>query len=227
MSFNQDELIMEYNSCSDINTILNNLFIIIINSREQLEGCCFYNHNTYKRNYALLPKQLNLFWCGKQAKTKICEIGFNAGHSAMLMLLGCKKIPIEFTIFDIGEHRYTQPCLNYITSQFTHVNFQYNKGDSTITIPKWVNNNSQHIGTYDVIHVDGGHSEYCISNDMLNANTLIKVGGIIIIDDTNNQTINKYVDLYLSSSKYIEIHLIKTPLYPHRVIQKIEELIIS
>lgn len=39
-----------------------------------------------------------------QANTKICEIGFNAGHSAMLFLMGRDKTSADFTIFDIGHH---------------------------------------------------------------------------------------------------------------------------
>jgi hypothetical protein len=56
---------------------------------------------------------------------------------------------------------------------------------------------------------------------MKNADALVKVGGIMIIDDTNIDYINKYVDLYLSSASYIELGMIKTVGYPHRVLQKI------
>ena len=87
--------------------------------------------------------------------------------------------------------------MEYIKSKFTHINFEYIEGDSTITMPKWIKNNKNLIWSYDVVHVDGGHSEHCILNDMKNADLLVKNNGIIIIDDTNDANINKYVDLYI------------------------------
>jgi len=201
---------------------LNDLKQIVINSKSTLEGNCFYYHATLDEFPALYSKQLNLFWCGKQAIENICEIGFNAGHSAMLLLLGRSNTPLNFTIFDIDHHFYTKPSYEYIKTMFSFVNFEYVKGDSTYTMPQWINNHPELMYKYDVIHVDGGHSEHCISNDMKNAHLLVKKDGIVIVDDTNNETINKYVDLYISSGIYIEVNLLPTYGYPHRVIKKIK-----
>jgi hypothetical protein len=211
-----------YENCSSKKQIiLDGLKQIIISSNSSLEGNSFYIHESLHLYSDLYTKQLNLFWCGTQAITKICEIGFNAGHSSMLMLLGRDETPIDFTIFDIGHHSYTKPCLKYIKSQFKHVNFEYIEGDSILTMPKWIGINKQHIHSYDVVHVDGGHSEGCIFNDMKNADLLVKNGGIIIIDDTNMVHINKYANLYLSNGTYREMKVLKTIGYPHRIIQKI------
>jgi hypothetical protein len=143
----------------------------------------------------------------------------------MLMLLGRDTTSLDFTIFDIGHHPYTKPCLEYIKSHFEYINFEYIEGDSTLTMPKWIEANQSYLALYDVVHVDGGHSEHCISNDMKNADILVKNGGIVIIDDTNLSWINNYVDLYLSNGKYREIDVLKTSGYPHRIIQKINSYI--
>ena len=201
--------------------ILDDLKTIIIDSKGSLEGNSFYHHASLNLFQDLYAKQLNLFWCGKQASTKMCEIGFNAGHSTMLLLLGRDKTPLDFTVFDIGHHSYTAPCLNHIKSQFSHINFEYIEGDSTVTMPKWIEANQSQLGVYDVVHVDGGHSDQCISNDMKNADLLVKKGGIVIIDDTNLHHINKYVYLYVSSGKYREMNVLHTKGYPHRIIQKL------
>jgi hypothetical protein len=192
----------------------------VINSNSLLEGNCFYYHATLDEFPELYSKQLNLFWCGKQAVDNICEIGFNAGHSTMLLLLGRNNTPLNFTIFDIGHHLYTRPSYEYIRSKFSFVNFEYVKGDSTNTMPEWINNHSELMYKYDVVHVDGGHSEYCISNDMKNADLLLKKDGIMIIDDTNLETINNYVNSYILSGNYQEINLLSTYGYQHRVIKK-------
>jgi hypothetical protein len=210
-----------YEECSSKKQeLLDGLKQIVIDSNAVFEGNSFYLHATLNLYSELYTKQLNLFWCGKQAATRICEIGFNAGHSTMLMLLGRDTSALDFTVFDIGHYSYTKPSLEYIKSQFQHVNFEYIEGDSTITMPAWINENKQLIWSYDVVHVDGGHSEHCILNDMKNADLLVKVGGIVIVDDTNAGHINNYVNLYLSSGKYREVDVLTTYGYPHRIIQK-------
>lgn len=202
--------------------ILNDLMEIIVNSNSILEGNYFYYHTSLIPNPECYNKQLNLFWCGKTAETKICEIGFNAGHSSMLMLLGRNQTPLEFTIFDIGHHAYTKPCFTYMKSKFQHVTFDFIEGDSTVTMPIWMEANQDCKETYDVVHVDGGHTEHCISNDMIHADWLVKKGGIIIIDDTIVPYINKYVDIYVMSGKYREIDVLKIhPEFSHRVIRKL------
>jgi hypothetical protein len=201
---------------------LNDLSQIVLNSNTLLEGNCFYYHQTLQLFNNLYTKQLNLYLCGKLATSNICEIGFNAGHSTMLLLLGRDKTPLNFTVFDIGVHAYTRPSLEYIKSKFLHVNFEYIEGDSTITMPEWINTNQTLCGKYDVVHVDGGHSEHCISNDMKNADILVKINGILIVDDTNDETINNYVNLYISNGNYIEVHILQTYGYKHRVIKKVK-----
>jgi len=57
---------------------------------------------------------------------------------------------------------------------------------------------------------------------MKNTDLLVKKNGIVIIDDTNDYIINNYVDLYLSHGNYIELNLLPTVGYPHRIIKKIK-----
>lgn len=221
MSFDHSQLQAEYDACSAQKQVyLDDLKQIVIDSKESLEGNSFYKHASLNLYSDLYAKQANIFWCGKQATTRICEIGFNAGHSTMLMLLGRDATPLEFTVFDIGHHVYTRPCLDYMRSKFPHVAFEYIEGDSTVTMPKWIRENHSLSGAYDVVHVDGGHSEKCIINDMKNADVLVKEGGILIIDDTNYSYINTVVDQYLTSGNYKEVDVLKTAGYPHRIIQK-------
>jgi hypothetical protein len=119
------------------NEYVKDLKEIIINSKEILEGNVFYPHRTLTEIPELKAKQINLFWCGKQVKTRLCEIGFNAGHSAMVMLLGIEQMPIDFTIFDINQHKYTEPCYTYIKSKFSNVSFEFVKGNSIKTMPRY------------------------------------------------------------------------------------------
>jgi len=55
-----------------------------------------------------------------------------------------------------------------------------------------------------------------------NADILLDINGIIIIDDTNDENINKYVDLYLATNNYIELFFLETHMCKHRIIKKIK-----
>ena len=205
-----------------LNKCITDIHSIVNECGEPLEGNCFYIHNTLTLYEELYYKQVNLFSCGLTNPAKICEIGFNAGHSALLFLLGIDlNKPLDFTIFDIGEHKYVDPCFQYIKSSFIGPNYELIKGDSTIEMPRWIEEHPDLSNSYDVVHVDGGHSEHCIRNDMINAAKLVKKGGIIIIDDTQDYTINAVVDKYLASGFYKEHAIHNTNGYKHRMIIKL------
>lgn len=213
----------EYDSFSDrMGVIINDLKELIVESEATLEGNCFYYHCSLTLCKEQYTKQVNVFAFGKGAESKVCEIGFNAGHSTILMLLGREKTKLDYTIFDIDHHQYTRPCFDYVVRQFQNVNFEFIKGNSIITMPEWIENNKHLKGSYDLIHVDGGHSEECIQNDMKNTDILIKVNGIVIIDDTDGPIIKACVEQYLSSGKYREIKVLETLVYQHRILQKIK-----
>lgn len=204
-----------------IDNHLANIQKIIESTNEILEGNCFYEHQTLKFRQELIPKQINLFctaFCS-QNFNRICEIGFNAGHSCLLFLLANPNLQ-EITIFDINSHTYVQPSLEYLKTTFPSVNFNTVFGDSTITLPTFCQNTNL-LGKYDIVHIDGGHTKECVTSDFQYANKLVAINGLIIIDDTFVDFINSLVDEYITSGKYEEITILKTSLYRHRIIKKI------
>jgi len=108
-----------------------------------------------------------------------------------------------------------------MNSQFPHAEFEYVEGDSTVTMPNWIDAHLGQVGTYDVVHVDGGHLQPCMLSDTRNADTLLRSGGIMIVDDTNCDYINMRVDTFVESGRYVELALLKTAGYPHRILRKL------
>ena len=200
---------------------LSDILHIIQQGTDDLEGNAFYYHNSHRRFQELLPKQMNLLWAGTQVQTKLCEIGFNAGHSALLLLSECPNPDISFTIFDIGAHSYTRPCINYIYTKYPHTNLTYVEGDSLLTLPSFLQTKSEECGTYDVVHVDGGHSLECITSDFACATKLVRPGGIVIVDDTNVDYIQETVDTAIQAGVYTEIDCFPTVGYQHRLLRKV------
>jgi predicted O-methyltransferase YrrM len=219
------ECINEFNNLrkTKLEHFVNEIEKIIIKSNETLEGNCFYEHQTLNRIDYFYNKQFNLFYLGSLLNiNNICEIGFNAGHSCLLLLLGRKSEErLNYTIFDLNEHKYTIPCIEYISKISFNIDYNFIAGDSIETIPNYISNNPNTIGSFDLVHIDGGHADINIKNDFINADILVKNNGIIIIDDTDDQNINNYVEKYTNTGKYKEIFILPTYSYKHRIIQKI------
>jgi hypothetical protein len=203
-----------------INRILLDLENIILDA-ENFEGNCFYLNKTFVKKTELINKQLNLFWSGCESPAKICEIGFNAGHSTLLLLLGNNNKNINFTIFDINHHPYTNTCYEYIKTIFPDVNFNFIEGNSVISIPNWINN-TQNYEFFDIIHIDGCHLIDIVTQDFANSIKILKKNGLLIIDDVQKEHIDKLVNIYISTGAFEEItYIFETTLYPHRILKKI------
>ena len=191
----------------------------IVQFSNNFEGNCFYTNKTFERNPKLINKQANLYWLGCNNYINICEIGFNAGHSALLLLLGNMSSKITFTVFDINSHIYMLKCYDYIKCKFPHVCFELIEGDSVVTIPEWIQKNNKY-EIYDIVHVDGGHALEIIQNDFANSVKLLKKDGIVIIDDVQKKHIDELVNIYIQSGVFEELPMLETIFYPHRILKK-------
>lgn len=152
---------------------------------EQLEGNIWSKNFTKVPDISLLPKQKNILWLAKQVKgTKIMEVGFNAGFSALLCLLSNPTLHILG--LDLGEHTYADKCREILQNDFpSRVTLVF--GDSRKTLPSLLPT------TFDMIHIDGGHSEEVAKSDVEIAIQLLKPDSYFLIDDTNLGDVQKAI----------------------------------
>ena len=146
-----------------------------------------------------------------EGKSKICEIGVNAGHSLLLMVSA--NPTAEYLIFDLGGHGYTRPCVEYIRSAYPSTKITEVYGDTNITLREYVKTNELH--TCDMIHIDGGHETHTVVNDFIYTQFLLKQDGIVIFDDYNFGNIKSVVDYYVERniiSKY-DVDVVDTTLH--------------
>jgi len=197
--------IKEFTTSNNINKAkkyINDYLIPIINNcNELLEGNIFMFHESTVYNDGFLNKSRNIsdLLLNKNIKN-VMEIGFNAGFSTLLMLLTNPNMSIM--CFDLGEHKYTLPCYEKLKETFgNRINIII--GDSTKTI-KNIND------TYDLIHIDGGHTTKVANCDIINSIRLSKQGTILIMDDYNSDNLHKlwdsYIDNYDLKSLNIKLH---------------------
>lgn len=162
---------------------------IVDNESNFIEGNLIYHESTdnlvIDRNKEKIKNLRNY----AKSKNKICEIGFNAGHSLLLML--DVNPNAEYTLFDINMHNYTDPCLQFIKSCYPNTTINMLYGSSSETLPKYIKTHGNKI--FDLIHIDGGHSAEIVHADFTNTLELASSDTIIIFDDYNIKKIKKYI----------------------------------
>lgn len=187
--------------------IINNIHIqniteILLNVGERIEGnliCDISPTNwTFEHNISKIKNIQRL--C--KGKKKIVEIGVNACHSLILMLL--ENPTADYLLFDLNYHRYTEPTISYVKKAFPQANINIIYGDSTQTITKYIVDNAGELNTYDLIHLDGGHTEDIFSIDYNNSKRLIKRDGIVIFDDYDYADIKTFIDAKVNQKEIIE-----------------------
>ena len=199
--------------------ILNEL---VKESQEELEGNCFYHGakpgEELLTSWFLRYKRMNLAYCIKSRSCKkVLEIGFNAGHSAAIFLHALPEDG-ELVIFDLCNHSYTIPCANFLSNRHSQFKKMF-VGDSRNTLSKFIELNPSEKETYDVIHVDGGHSTGILGSDLLHADLLLKRGGLLILDDTQLNEMQSYVPRILDNG-YTFVYQIPTFGFMHTFFEK-------
>jgi hypothetical protein len=163
---------------------------IVLESGEFLAGNLFYPPGIQRTNIAalqnneILPnvrgKRANII-NALRGRSKVMEIGFNAGHCALMMLEANPRI--RYLGVDICEHKYTKPCSEYLKSRYGD-RFDIHFGSSLDVVPQIA-----HTGIcedIDIVHVDGGHSEEVAFADVRNVSLLPRLPGLrryTIVDD--------------------------------------------
>jgi len=96
----------------------------------------------------------------------VCEIGFNAGHSALNALLA--KEGIRVLSFDLGGFwdQYSQYSYELLQKSFPGQHTLV-LGDSTVTVPKFIRDRPNY-QKCNILFVDGGHTKEVASADIFN-----------------------------------------------------------
>lgn len=183
---------------------------------EPLEGNCMYQHLSFEPRDCLLNKRINFQTLAKNKKN-ICEIGFNAGHSLLAMLL--VNHDAKYVLFDLGSHKYAKPCFEYLQARFPDTDIKIIWGDSRVTLHEYY---LSHPGIiFDLIHIDGSHKHDIYSKDWENSLPIVSKGGILVFDDTDNIKISAFVDTEIEKGVVKEANgFLETFGYQHRILIK-------
>jgi len=109
----------------------------------------------------------------------VLEIGFNAGHSAEVILHYSDRTSL--LSFDLGDHDYVTCGKKYIDMTFPN-RHELILGDSRKTVPEFIRANPHK--KYDMIFIDGGHEFETAYADLINCREAAHRDTIVIMDDT-------------------------------------------
>jgi len=162
---------------------LRDLLTIIQSKSDFLDGSLFYVdlHGALggTPEYSLRVKRRNLMELATKARN-VLEIGFNGGHSALLILLANPQIKIS--IVDLFTSPYAEACFDYLNRCFPGRLVSL-KGDSRDVLPRLSGQK------FDLVHVDGG-KELTLKEDLCNVAALVEDDHALVIDDTQNVVLN-------------------------------------
>ena len=140
----------------------------------------YYNFEGYSQQ---VPQQvedlINIVKNINKPIVNVMEIGFNAGHSAEVLLSSSDNL--KLTSFDLGRHHYVLSAKEYIDMHYPNKHTLV-LGDSTVTIPNYIKNNKD--AQFDFIFIDGGHDYAIARADMENCYHLSHKDTIVALDDT-------------------------------------------
>ena len=180
---------------------VNKLSEIALSLEDEIMGNIFFARRDARKkiflNEHLSRKRRSLVLASFNSKN-IMEIGFNAGHSALLLLTANPHV--KLTCIDICDHKYTVPCYEFLKSIFgDRINLI--KSTSVLAFPLLSSTNID----MDLYIIDGSHAVEIAEVDLYNVIQYGKKGSIICFDDTHNPVLRALVDVYLFSGKLIPL----------------------
>src|SRR5215813_10103136 len=118
----------------------------------------------------------------------LLEVGFNAGHSALLSLI--VNPSLVYTGIDIGNFRYTHLCYQFLKQKFGS-RVQLYIGDSRDILPRTCS------GTFDRFHIDGGHSPEVSHSDLASTIKVADINSLILFDDAAADYVVSLISFYI------------------------------
>jgi len=147
--------------------------------REEMEGHCAPEQLDFLRGFIA-----HRFGEEAEVPIKMCQVGFNAGHSAAAMLEHAPRGSVLLSL-DLVNHPYTRPLEQTVQRLAaergqTHILL---KGDSAEMLPRF-----RHID-FDLVFIDGNHAYEAVKMDFLNCMLLASERTLLMLNHVFTQMV--------------------------------------
>jgi predicted O-methyltransferase YrrM len=112
--------------------------------------------------------------------TRIAEIGFNIGYSAIGFLESSPHARV--VSFELDSRPCVELAKEFIDSRYPG-RHQLVIGDSVSTLPDYAHTLDEGCATFDLVFVDGSHEYKTATADIRNSRRIATPGAIVIMDD--------------------------------------------
>jgi 2-polyprenyl-3-methyl-5-hydroxy-6-metoxy-1,4-benzoquinol methylase len=164
---------------------------------EPLEGnLCYFNNERHFRDTPPDPRRgarREIFLRSICTARRMFEIGFNAGHSALLALTHYPALHV--TSIDLGRHAYTHAAAAHLSRTYPD-RLDFHCMNSTDLFDR-----ARALGLReaDVVHIDGGHDAPTAASDILTVASAARPGALVLIDDIYVDAIRHPADWLVSA----------------------------
>jgi predicted O-methyltransferase YrrM len=117
------------------------------------------------------------------------EIGVRRGRSMAMVTATCQDCAmVGFDLWTADYAGMTNPGPDFVEGEMKKLGYRGTlnliRGDSHQTVPEYFKTNPQ--AYFDLITVDGDHSERGAAQDLRNVLPRLKLGGVLVFDDVNH-----------------------------------------
>jgi FkbM family methyltransferase len=142
---------------------------------------------------------------GERERVTVCEVGFNAGHSALFWLAA--DAAVNVVSFDLGKHGYTEHAAAFIAARFPGRS-SLTIGPSNATLKAFAARQRGRAAC-DVVIADGGHSTADATSDIVDLRPLAKAGKhTLIVDNLEMVTVRAAWDSAVRDGTIVPIEVV-------------------
>ena len=116
---------------------------------------CFYDTRIKNRIPSYKRKQIELYHLGRIVGPKVCEIGFNSGHNALL-LLQSNQIK-QYLMFDVCDNPSTHQIVTYLHTNFPSASLGIHQSDTIQVMYDYMEQYPHHVGTFNMVYINPEH----------------------------------------------------------------------
>lgn len=148
-------------------------------ARSQRQTLCYWHLTNWLRRHRLAAAT----YAGATTATAltICEVGFNAGHSATVFLSALNDTRARYYGFELAEDHFLSKAIPLLNNSLFPGQLRLTLGDSNLSVPAFFKAHSE--VQCDVVSLDGNHAIKYIKADWRNLKDRLAPGGLVLLDD--------------------------------------------